>query len=462
MKLITLTLLLFILTFPSRAQNIILARPSQEQLAFHDLELGVFIHYSIDTYAERGAPQGSTPASAFNPTALDPEQWVLAAKAMGATYVVFTARHEQGFCMWPTTTTDYSVRNSPYKKGKGDVVKEFVDACRKHNMKVGLYTAPWIDSHWEARKPGYKPGNTGNIEKLNDPKMYEEALKKEKAQIHDLLTKYGPLVFVWDDHFGRSDVLDAEPHGGKFREFYAALTKYAHELQPKCLLLGRDVEHVGNENARASYPLWNVLNTIDGSNYSVSSTYRWDQNNYGEPTGKFYRPQLAPTTVALSTGGWMWAGPRKPQTLERRMQAYYETVGRGSGIIVNLTPDRTGLIPADLVAAAKEMGDEIKRRFSNPVVLSTAKNPSQTLKFDGVKTFNHVVTMEDLKDGQRIGKYTIEVQVDGQWKTIVHGQTVGHKRIDKFDEITATALRFTVTSSLKRAEMRGIAVFNVN
>jgi alpha-L-fucosidase len=438
-----------------------LARPTSRQLAFQDLELGVFIHYSIDTYATHDASQGSTPPSAFNPTEINPEQWVLAAKAMGTTYMVLTARHEQGFCLWPTKTTDYSIASSPYKNGKGDIVREFLNACRKYGMKAGLYTAPWIDSHWEASQPGHKDGETGRIDKLDDPELYKKALQKEKAQIRELMTNYGSLAFFWDDHFGRSDALDGVHRGGKLREFYATLTKYAHQLQPGCLFLGPDIEHVGNENGKAGYPLWNALNTIDGTRYSISTTYRWGHVNAGEPLGKFYRPQIAPTTISFSAGGWMWTGPRKPQPIGRRIQAYYETVGRGSGLIVNLTPDRHGLIPDSLVAAAREMGNEIKRRFSNPIVASHSKSPVQILRFTGLKTFDHVVTMEDLHDGQRIAKYTIEAQVDDKWKVIVEGQTIGHKRIDQFAKISATALRFTVTCSIVQpAVMRSIAVFN--
>ncbi len=454
---------LTIVTITGKSQSIVLAKPSTDQLAFQNMEMGVFIHFSIDTYAEPGAIQGSTPASAFNPTHLNADQWVLAAKAMGAKYVVLTARHEQGFCLWPTTTTDYSVKSSPYKNGHGDIVREFVTACRKYGLKVGLYTPPWIDSHWESIHNGYKGGETANIDKLNDPELYKLALKKEKEQIRELMTNYGPLVFIWDDHFGRSDVLDSIPLGGKFREFYKEITSYAHSLQPHCLLLGRDVEHVGNENGHAGYPLWNALNTIDGTIYTVSKTYKWDHANTGDPLGKLYRPQIAPTTNAFSTGGWMWHGPRKPQPLEIRVKAYYETVGRGSSIIINLTPDRSGLIPADLVAAAKETGDEIKRRFSHPVAISTAKASVQTINFVGSKTFNHAITMEDLHNGQKISNYTIEAKTNGHWNQIVTGETIGHKRIDQFPKVTATALRFKVIGAVSQpAVMRYIGIFNVS
>ncbi len=452
-------LFLFIPALSGWSQPSQLAKPTLQQLAFQDLGLGVFIHYSIDTYASHGLPPGETPSSSFNPTELNPEQWVLAAKAMGATYMVLTARHEQGFCLWPTKTTDYSIKSSPYKNGKGDIVREFTDACRKHGLKVGLYTAPWIDSNWETRQ-GIKGANSGRIDKLDDPVLYEKALQKEKEQIRELMTNYGSLVFIWDDHFGRSDALDSIPHGGKFREFYAAITKYAHELQPNCLLLGRDVEHVGTEEGRACYPFWNALNTIDGTTYTVSKTYRWDHCNSGDPLGKFFRPQLSCTTDALSTGGWMWTGSRKIQPLERRMQAYYETIGRGAGLIVNLTPDRRGLIPEDLVAAAKEMGDEIVRQFGNPLAHSELKEKEQLIQFKGPQTIDHVVLMEDLTQGQKIAGYLLEAEVNGTWKIVVNGQTIGHKRIDQFASVTATALRFSVTKSVAdNVNMKKIVVF---
>ena len=447
-----------------RAQNrsAKLATPTRNQLAFHDLELGTFIHYSIDVYAKRGTPHGGTPASAFDPTALNVEQWVLGAKAMGASYVVLTARHEEGFCLWPTKTTDYSVQSTRYKNGRGDIVREFVDACRKHGLKAGLYSAPWIDSHWEASHLGSTGReDTGRIDKLDDPALYAKALEKEETQLRELMTGYGPLAFFWDDHFGRSDSLGDIPQGGKFREFYATLARLAHSLQPDCMYFGPDVEHVGNEDGRACYPLWNAVTTIDGTNYTIGKTYKWGHDNPGDPHGKFYRPHLAPTTAGLSTGGWMWTGPRHAQPLERRMQVYYETIGRGSGVLVNLPPDRRGLVPEDLIAAAKEMGDEIRRRLGTPIVQSDAKDAVQVLRFGGPQRFDHVITMEDLTDGQKVSNYRLEAQADGRWRTIVEGQTIGHKRIDRFTPVTASALRFTCTASVATpVVMRRIAVFD--
>jgi alpha-L-fucosidase len=275
------------------------------------------------------------------------------------------------------------------------------------------------------------------------------------------MTGYGPLVFIWDDHFGRSDSLGDKPHGGKLRELYATLAKCAHQLQPKCLYFGPDVEHVGNENGTTTYPLWNPVTTLDGTPYTISTTYKWGGNNTGDPFGKFYRPRLGSTTNGFSTGGWMWTGPRQPQSLERHMQVYYQMIGRGSGVIVNLTPDRRGLIPDDLVESAKEFGDEIHRRFSSPIGIAKGRGDVLVLRFSSPRSFDSIVTMEDLTAGQKIAKYKIEARVNDQWKVIVEGQTIGHKRIDQLEPITATAIRFTVTDAIaKPVAIRSLAAYD--
>jgi alpha-L-fucosidase len=441
------------------ASAVDLARPTREQLAFQDMELGVFIHYSIDTY---GSIHGAAPAATFNPTELNAEQWVLAAKSMGAKYIVLTARHEQGFCLWPTKTTDYSIKSSPYKGGKGDIVKEFVEACRRNDIKPGLYNPPWIDDNWDARQAGFvEQRDNASITKYDDTSIFQKVLEKETEQLRELMAGYGPLVFIWDDHFGRSDSLGAKPQGGQLRELYATLAKLAHQLQPKCLYFGPDIEHVGNENGVTTYPLWNPVTTLDGTPYTISTTYKWGGNNTGDPLGKIYRPRLGCTTNGFSTGDWFYTGPHQPKSLEKHMEVYYQTVGRGAGVIINLPPDRRGLIPEDLVASAKEFGDEIHRRFSNPVGITKGRGDVLTMRFPSPRTFDNVVTMEDLADGQKIAKYQLEARVNDQWKVIAEGQTVGHKRIDQLDPITAMAIRFTVTEALaKPVLIRSLAAYD--
>jgi alpha-L-fucosidase len=366
----------------------------------------------------------------------------------------------KGFCVWPTTTTDYSIKNSPYKNGKGDIVKEFVDACHKYGLKPGLYTAPWIDSNWESKQPRYTHGDSGDIHKFDNQELFDKVWEKEQTQITELMSNYGPLVFIWDDHFGRSDALYNEPKGGRLRELYA---KFAHNLQPECLLLGRDVEHVGTEDGRASYPLWNSLNTIDGTLYTISDTYRWEHDNTGIPYGRFYRPQIACTTVAFTNGGWMWGGPRVAQPLERIMKTYYETIGRGATLIVNFAPDKRGCLEESTIAAAKAFGTEIRRRFDIPLVSLKLSDDNQIWTFNSPLTFNHIVSKENIEQGQKISAYRFEARINGKWIVITEGQTIGHKRIDSFDTVTATALKFTITDTIaESAHMKSIEIFNVS
>lgn len=435
------------------------ATPTAGQLAFQDMELGAFIHYSIDTY---GSKHGQMPASAFNPSRLDTEQWVLAAKAMGAKYVVLTARHEQGFCLWPTATTGYSVKNSPYKDGKGDIVREFVEACRKHGLKPGLYTSPWIDDNFDTHALGLDPskGNS-EIKKYDDPARYARVRNKEMQQMQELLTAYGPLVFYWDDHYGRSDALGPVPFGGKLRELYGDLGKRAHQLQPEMLYFGPDVEHVGSEEGHSCYPMWNPVDTLDGTRDSIGKTYKWEGDNTGSAYGQFFRPRLGPTTDSLSTGGWMWTGPRTMQPMQERMRPYYELIGRGAGAIINLTPDTSGRIPDNLVAAARELGDEIRRRFGKPLAQTSTTGVVATLQFDAPRRIDHLITMEALALGQKIARYRIEARVGNRWRTLVEGRTVGHKRIDRIAPVTTTAVRVVCTESIAGpAQIRSFAAYD--
>jgi alpha-L-fucosidase len=436
-----------------------LARPTAPQLAFQDLELGAFIHYSIDTY---GSQSGLMPASGFNPSRPDTEQWVLAAKAMGARYVVLTARHEQGFCLWPTATTDYSVKNSPYQDGKGDIVREFVDACRKHGVHPGLYTSPWIDDHFDTHVLGRTPGKANNeIGKYDAPADYAKVRSKELQQMQELLTGYGPLLFYWDDHYGRSDSIGAVPQGGRLRALYAELGQRARQLQPAMLYFGPDIEHVGNESAHSCYPMWNAVDTLDGTRDSIGTTFKWDGQNTGKPHGQFYRPRLGPTTDALSVGGWMWTEPRAAQPVQEGMRAYDELIGRGASAIINLTPDTSGRIPDNLVAAAKALGDEIRRQFATPAASTSVNGLVATLRFDAPRTIDRLVTMEGLAQGQKIARYRIEALVAGRWTTVAEGQTVGHKRIDRIAPVTTTSLRFVCLEALERSvTIRGFAAYD--
>ena len=470
-----------------------LARPTPKQIKFADWEVGAFFHYTLNPFTGQEHGDGQEPPSKFNPTELDVDQWIRTAKGMGARYAVLTARHEGGFCLWPSKTTDYSIAGSPYKNGQGDLVREFVDACRKHGLKVGLYHTAGFDAN--AALGRY----TGDLELplqwdstwgkaiasafKADPTLRERFKKKQVEQMRELLTWYGPIDFMWSDHWDATD-----PNG-----VWRAVTDLAEALQPNLVFMGPDTWVPGNETGHVVYPMWNAVDTKDGTKYSRSAAATGDvttRNNYGllegdvrrgNPFGKFWRVRECTTHRAFHYGGWFWQPDHVKKTYPRKtwehLDLYYRTVGLGANTIINLPPDTRGLIPDDIAAAAKALGDEIRKRFSNPIAeLNTVqKGDVMELNWTRPTEINTVVTMENIANGQKVAKYTLEAFVNGQWQTLeprnrlvaqkpYNGnpgyETIGHKKIDRVKPVVTNRIRFRCLEAVaKPVEIRSLAVF---
>jgi len=417
-----------------RMEMNLIAKPTKEQLAFHDLELGLFIHFGLKTYT--GGSEGASPLS-FNPKKLDCEQWMEVAKSMGAKYVVLTARHEGGFCLWPTETTDYSIKSSPWKDGKGDVVREFVNACRKHDMKVGLYHSSWHDSY-------HTKWQDADYFKKQGPEVQEKFTQMQEQQVTELLTNYGPITYLWFDHHGCP--------GYGANQFWHRIDKVVKKAQPSCLIFGADVWITGGHQGRAFYPLWYAQNTEDGTRMS-----RPLNKDKGNPWGKFYRVWEANTCVS---GHWFWSGGGLRLSLDTLFSRYYESVGRGANFLPNYAPNPDGLMPPDVVQQAKEFGDTIQELFSRPIAETSGKGQEIVFELEEPVTIKHVVIMEQLADGQKIAKYRIDAMITGTWVEIASGQTVGHKRIHKVKRDKVKMLRFVCLDSLaKTIEIRSLAVY---
>ncbi|MHC4981577.1 MAG: alpha-L-fucosidase [Planctomycetota bacterium] len=402
------------------------ARPTPRQLEFMDYELGMFIHFGLNTFTGQQHGDGKQPPSKFNPTDLDCEHWMRVAKSMGAKYVVFTARHEGGFCLWPTRTTDYSVAGSPWRNGRGDLVREFVDACRRAGLKVGLYHSSSFDArHLEARKLGS-----------------EEFLKMQLEQLTELLTGYGPIDYLWFDH-----------HAGG--EFWEAVDAAVARLQPQCLRFGPDVWIIGGHSGIAAETLWCAVQTADGKINSRPT------RPAGEPWGRFFRVWEANTT---GNGPWFWDDEvtSAAAPLAELVEKYYKSVGRGANFLLNFAPDRRGLVPEDAVASARQFGDEIHRRFGAPIAETEGEGEVVTLDLGKPTAIDHVVVMEDLADGQRIAAHRVEAMVGGGWRRIAAGRTVGHKRIYRFKAVAAEKVRFRCLKSIfGSVTVRRLAVHRV-
>jgi alpha-L-fucosidase len=354
---------------------------------------------------------------------------------------VLVAKHHDGFCLWPTGQTDYSVKSSPWKSGKGDVVGDVARAARKYGLKFGIYLSPW-DRH----EPKY-----------NDFAAYDAYYK---AELSELASNYGDLVEFWLDGAGSAG------HVYNFGEIIETLRTY----QPNTIVFADtglfeygDARWVGNESGRVPYENWNV---IDRHGY-----LRW-------------RPVEADTP--LRNGHWFWHPNDESslKSLNELLTTYNETVGRGAQLMLGLAPDRRGLLPDSDVARLEEFGNALRMRYTrnlalahspasaeisaaldgNPDTFWTAPAGSHhsTLEavFSSPVTFNRTITMEWLNAGQRIQKYSIDIWTGTVWKTVVTSGAIGHKKIDIFPPVTASRVRLNILSSTDAAAIREFQMYN--
>lgn len=468
-------------------ETIELAKPSPKQIAFADWEVGAFIHFGLNPFTGQEHGDGKEPPSKFNPTELNAEQWVLTAKSLGAKYVTLTARHEGGFCLWPSKTTDYTIANSPYKDGRGDIVKEFVDACRKHDMKIGLYHTSSHDTKtslsWYDGPIAWGPGRDSLVDlAFKDEGLKQHYMEVQMEQMRELLTNYGPIDFMWSDHWGAPN-----------RELiWHPITDLVAELQPNMVFMGPETWVPGNESAEVVYPMWNAVHTLDGTKYTRPAPNDGDvdtENDYGllegevrtgHPLGAYWRARECPTSKEFHSGGWFWHPHTRAKELPEHIDIYYRSVGLGANVVINLPPDTRGLIPDDIVAAAKAFGDEIKKRFGNPIAESDAIPEGNTfeLSWEEPQEINTVVMMEQIANGQKVVRYNLEAYVDGKWVALQHAntfpnskppynpnpgyETIGHKKIDRVESVVTSKIRFTSLESVLDlpVELRKMQVFN--
>ena len=299
-------------------------------------------------------------------------------------------------------------------------------------------------------------------------------------QITELLTDYGPIYQIWMDHWSE-------------KKNCPAVTAAIRKLQPECILTGPDVRSPGNEKGTVVYPSWNPVYTMDSTNNSRAAE-RVDEpegpNEYGlletykivgHPNGQFWRSLEAPTADMFNHGGWFWHGPQLPMPMDDRIENYYRSVGLGANLIINLPPDRQGLIPAETVADAKAWGDTIRKLFYGPFIAETeTAQPGSEVELTWEKPcrIDHVMLMENIANGQKVANYTLEAFVDGKWQAVVPAnrfkycpegynaspgfETIGHKKIDRIVPVVTDKLRFRCTkAAAEPVEIAKFAVWNV-
>ncbi len=426
----------------SFAQNFTDVKPSPQQVAWQDLEIGAIIHFGPNTFMDREWGDGTADPSVFNPMQVDPEQWMRAAKSAGIKYVVFVAKHHDGFCLWPTAKSKYSVKSSPWKQGQGDLVREVATAARKYGLKFGVYLSPW-DRH----EPTYK-----------DSVAYDGYYL---ALLNELATSYGDLVEFWLDGAG------SEGHVYDFDHYVDNLRVYqpnAMIFADAALLKYGDIRWVGNEDGSASEDNWNVL----------------DLRGYLR-----YRPAEADTPLRKEHWFWHPNDEASLKSVDELLDTYHQTVGRGAQLMIGLAPDNRGLLPDTDVKRLREFGEAVRSIYASNNDLATRATNAATyraaldgdpdtvwsppegshaatidLVFSHPIGFDRAVIMEWLVDGQKVQKYSIQVMDGTQWKTVCSGTTIGHKKIDLFTRQSAQHVRLNILTSSATPRIREFQLFD--
>ncbi len=387
-------------------------KPTKLQLEWQKKETGMFCHFGINTFNGKEWSDGTLDPASFNPTKLDARQWVSVAKQAGMKYMIFTTKHHDGFCLWPTETTDYSVKSSQWKDGKGDVVGEVVEACREADMPLGLYLSPW-DRH----EPCYA-----------DKEAYDKFYIR---QLTEICTNYGEIFEIW---------LDGAGSEGRVYD-WAAIMDVKEKYQPQAMVFNMGtptIRWVGNEDGLA----------CDPCNYCVQSTmvsaFTKDSEQLDSIDGKYLPPEC---DVPIRSN-WFWQ-PDDLDTLksfEHLMGIYYRSVGYGANLLLNVPPNREGLLDENDTKRLLEMSSEIEKRFATPAATGKIeKNGSAFIVDFGAETdFDHLVLQEEISDGQKVNEYNI--YIDDKNEPFTKGFTVGYKKINVFKSVKASTIRIETNS----------------
>ena len=427
--------------------------PSPQQLEWQQMELTAFLHFGINTFTDREWGDGKEDPALFNPTDLDAEQWVRTLKEAGFKMVLLTAKHHDGFCLWPTKTTKHSVASSPWKDGKGDVVKELRDACTKYDMKFGVYLSPW----------------DRNAECYGDSPRYNEFFIEQLAE---LLTNYGEVHEVWFDGANGEG-----PNGKKQVYDWDAFYKTIQRLQPKAVMaiMGDDVRWVGNERGLGRETEWSATVLAPGI-YARSEASNKRLGVYSQAKDLGSREMLKnatelfwyPSEVDVSIRpGWFWHESEngKVKSLKHLADIYFQSVGYNSVLLLNIPPDRRGHIHEADVARLKEFAAYRQQAFADNRVKKgqkmwdAASGDQRVYKLKPSSKINVVLLQEDIARGQRVESFRVEGRVGGQWQLLGEGTTVGYKRMLRFPEVEAEALRITIGSSRLEAHISNVAAY---
>jgi alpha-L-fucosidase len=467
LRLTIFTVLVVVAGFRLTAQDApkpVLPVPSAAQLQWHEMEMNAFVHFTTNTFTDKEWGYGDESPAIFNPTRLNTSQWAKLLKETGFKMMILTCKHHDGFCLWPSAYTDHSVKGSPYKNGKGDIVKEASDAARKFGLKFGVYLSPWDRNRADYGTASY--------------------ITYYRNQLKELFTKYGPIFEMW---FDGANGGDGYYGGAKEKRKINGATYYdwpttlqlVRSMQPNVIFFsdaGPGVRWVGNENGVAGFTNWNTIyaDTLYAGKAGIEHIL-----NTGSPDGNKWIP--AEVDVSIRPG-WFYHEKENEQvkTPEKLFDIYLTSVGRGSTLLLNIPPDRRGLFHENDVQALagfrallkKELGKNLalKTTVKSSNVRANGKKFAATNVTDGNKetywatddelsngsleislakpvAIKYILLQEYIKLGQRVKGFTVEAWKDGEWKKITEGTTIGYKRILKFDPVETSKIRVTITDA---------------
>ncbi len=430
------------------------AVPTVQQLAWHDREFYAFVHFNMNTFTGIEWGHGTESPETFQPTALDCDQWCELYAECGLTGVILTAKHHDGFCLWPSEFTEHDVASSTWKDGKGDVVRELADACARHGLWLGIYISPW-----DRNNPIYG----------RDDAAYNRYFI---GQLEELLGNYGPVAEVWWDG-ANGDRNNPEKH----QEYdWPAFVDTVSRLQPDAVIFGppragATVRWIGNEAGYAAPTQWNTFERARGEHQPSLNT------------GIEGADEWIPGEVDVSIRpGWYWTPESDDQvkSLEKLLDIYYRSIGHGANLLLNFPVDARGLVHENDAAALRELAAVVRATFADDLLLgrkvSTQSVRGEDPRFgpgmvtdgddatywatdDGITkgglmfeldvptTFDHIVVNEHIELGQRVRAWSVKARIDGKWHLIFEGTTIGHRRIAKFPAVTADALRVNIRDS---------------
>jgi len=467
-------ILSFLIGNQLKAQEAFGPTPSENQMNWQEMEYYAFVHLSVNTYTDMAWGFGNEDANIFNPTNLDCRQWARICKESGMKGIIITAKHHSGFCLWPSKYTEYSVKNSPWKNGKGDIVREMADACKEYGLKLGIYLSPWDRNHPDYGKPEY--------------------ITYFRNQLKELLTNYGEVFEVWFDGANGGDGY----YGGANetrkinRDTYydwANTYKMVRELQPKIVIWNdngdrADLRWVGTEAGYVGKTNWSLLN--------ATGKVTEDMLRHGLENGNSWVPGEVNTSIRPE---WFYhkREDTKVKTVPELMEIYYNSIGRNGTLLLNFPIMPNGLIHEKDEKAALEFAEEIKKVFavnlakgakieaSNVSANSSgfraenvldgdkntywttddqAKSGSLIIAFDKPTVFNRFLVQEYIQLGQRVKSFKVEAYINQQWKELANETTIGYKRILCLPTVESTKIRFTILDAKSNPLISNIEIYN--